>query len=224
MKHTNLKFSLVLCLLFSINAISQIDSLKVGDKYWEDQLFFAITYDITTDKLQNETSNGFSYSFSAGYIKDIPITKSGNMSFGVGAGYSFNSLNNLLQVTDTNTLQIPNNISANKIKLHDLIIPLQFRWRTSDAVTYSFWRIYTGIRFTYNLSNKFTYRENDNLIEFNNINVFNNFQTGLELSAGYGAFNFFIYHGLSSIFKDTSINNKEVNTTITKFGLIFYLL
>ncbi|WP_442267701.1 porin family protein [Tenacibaculum sp. ZS6-P6] len=204
--------------------ISQADSLKLGDKYLEDQLYLGVSYDIMLNQPKGTTSTGFSYSLSLGYIRDIPLNRKGDLAVGIGAGYSFNSFNHGLQVVNENTIQLGGDVSSNKLILHNLEFPVQFRWRNSDAVTYSFWRVYSGVKMTYNLSNRFNYFEGANLVEFKNIPIYNNFQTGLELSAGYGTFNFYLYYGLTPIYSNTTINNKEVKSNIIKFGLIFYLL
>lgn len=214
----------LLFILCSFITYAQQDSLRLGDKYWEDQLYMSVSYDIMRNQPAMAETSGFSYSLSFGYIKDIPFTRRGNLSAGVGVGYGYNSFNHDLQVLDTNTLQLADNIASNKLKLHNLEFPIQLRWRTSDAVTYSFWRVYAGMKFTYNLNNKFSYELNNQLIEFSNIAVFNKFQTGLEVSAGYGAFNFYFYYGLNSVYKNAIVNGEEVASKITKFGLIFYLL
>lgn len=215
------------CLVFIITyniMFSQADSLKLGDKYLEDQLYLGVSYDIMLNQPKGTSSTGFSYSLSFGYIRDIPLSKRGDFAIGVGAGYGFNSFNHGIQVLDDNTIQLAGDISSNKLVLHNLEFPIQFRWRTSDAITYSFWRIYSGIKMTYNLNNSFNYVENGNSFEFANIPIYNNFQTGLELSAGYGTFNFYMYYGLTPVYKNVVINSTSVNSNIIKFGLIFYLL
>lgn len=221
-----MKFKLFFLLICGCiySAYSQVDSLRLGDRYWEDQLYLSISYDVMINQPNVTTETGFSYSFSGGYIKDIPFNRKGNIAAGIGVGYGYNSLSHNLQVINTNTVQLPNGISSNKLRLHNLEFPIQFRWRTSNAIKYSFWRVYTGVRLTYNLSNKFSYTANSLPVEFSNIAIYNKFQAGLELSAGYGAFNFYLYYGLSPIYKNVTINGTVVNSKIAKFGLIFYLL
>jgi hypothetical protein len=209
---------------FSINVLCQTDSLRIGDKYWEDQLYMSISYDLMRNQPDIAEDTGFSYSLSFGYIKDIPFSKNGKFAGGVGLGYGYSSYNHDLQVVNSSTIQIADNIASNKLKMHNLEIPLQLRWRTSDAVTYAFWRVYAGVKLSYNLSNTFSYEESSQLKEFSNIDIYNKFQTGLELSAGYGAFNFYFYYGLNSVYKNAEINGVNVASKITKFGLIFYLL
>ncbi|MDY0780930.1 porin family protein [Tenacibaculum sp. IB213877] len=218
--------TILLFLFIGFQSIAQKDSLQIGDKYWEDQLYMYISYN-TILKQPKETSNsGFSYGITLGYIKDVPLNNQGNVSVGIGAGYNYESFNHGLRVLSSDEIiHDPDaGISSNEIKLHNIEFPIQFRWRTSDAVTYSFWRIYTGVKLTYNLSNKFSYQLNNQSFNYRNINIYNDFQTGLELSVGYGAFNLFVYYGLTPMYKNVVIDTEKVNSKIAKFGLIFYLL
>lgn len=220
-KETLILFTFICGLKF---CFSQVDSLKIGDKYLEDQLYLGVSYDVMLNQPKGTSSSSFSYSFSFGYIKDIPLRKEGDIAVGIGAGYGFNSFNHGLQTTNGNSLQLATDITSNKIILHNIELPIQFRWRTSDAVTYSFWRIYSGIKLTYNFSNAFKYVQNNRAIKFTNIPIYRDFQAGLEMSAGYGTFNFYFYYGLTPIYKNVTINNETVNSNILKFGLIFYIL
>ncbi len=218
------KLFIFICFIFIANVSAQIDSLRIGDRYLEDQLYANITYNVLLDRPFGEENRGFSYGLSAGYVRDIPFNKSGNFAMGIGVGYNYDVFTHSLQVVNTNEVTYNTGVTANKIYLHNIEFPIQFRWRTSDAVTYSFWRIYTGVRLSYNLRNSFSYELNDVKYEFKNINVYNNFQYGLELNAGYGAFNFFVYYGLQPMFNDVNIDGVHVNTKITKFGISFFLL
>ena len=103
--------------------------------------------------------------------------------------------------------------------------PLEFRWRTSTATKYNFWRVYTGVKFSYNLANKFQFDDATNTtFKYANITNYNKLQYGLTLSAGYDEFNVHIFYGLTPVFKNSNFNGEEVNSKILKFGLIFYLL
>lgn len=215
---------LLLTVFGFIRVFAQTDSLQLGKTYWEDQLYLSISYDILRDQPKDAAVTGFSYGISTGYIKDIPFTKKGNFALGVGVGYGYNSFNHDIQVVDRETIQLSENITANRLRIHSIELPLQFRWRTSDAITYSFWRIYSGMKFSYNIQNKFTYQSNNQSYEFKNLDFFRDFQTGLEFSAGYGAFNFYFYYGLDSIYENISIDQEKVNSKISRFGIIFYLL
>lgn len=209
-------------IVFSL--FSQKDSLRIGESYWEDQLYLNTTYNVLNKQPSTVSASEFSFGISFGYIKDIPFNKAGKVSLGVGIGYNYDFFTHNLLVNEV-AFSVNSTASLNKIKLHNLEFPIQIRWRNSDAVTYSFWRIYTGVKFSYNLKNNFSYTLDEVDYSYDNLNSYNNFQTGLELSIGYGAFNFYIYYGLSSIFnEDAMLNSEKIKTSISKFGLVFYLL
>lgn len=204
---------------------SQKDSLEIGDKYWEDQFYININYNVLHNQPSEIGSNGFSYGFSVGYIKDIPFTTKGNSAFGIGLGYGFDSFNHGLKVSETSSVfDTAVNISDNKIKLHSIEMPIQFRWRTSTATKYSFFRCYLGATISYNFSNTFRYTESNQAINLSNIQAYNNWQTGLTMSIGYGTFNFYGYYGLSPLFKEATLNGNKIDTRMFKLGLSFYLL
>jgi hypothetical protein len=215
-------------LLITANAFSQKDSLNLGDRYADDQIYAAISFAQFFEQPSVITKSSFSYALSAGFIKDITLNKQGNISVAAGIGYGFNFFNHKLKVEEiNNTTSFSNDatISANIFKSHNLEFPLEFRWRTSTANSYSFWRVYTGIKFMYSLSNKFQFEDsNNNVFKYSNISAYNKLQYGLTLSAGYDAFNIRVFYGLSPVFKDATINGETINTKILKLGLMFYFL
>ncbi|APG66161.1 hypothetical protein LPB136_12610 [Tenacibaculum todarodis] len=203
------------------------DSLKVDTKYLEDQLYLTITYNTLSNQPNMVTDSGFSYGISAGFIKDLPLNTKRNFAFGIGLGYGFDSFNHGLKVMENNnqtSFEIDNTLMSNKFVVHNIELPLELRWRNSTPTKYAFWRIYAGVKLTYNFSNNFTYVSNNDSFEFNNISSFKKFQTGLMLSAGYDAFNLHFYYGLTPLFKDSFIGNDSIDTKILKFGLTFYIL
>ena len=218
---------LIFFLVFlSISIYAQKDSLQVGDSYWEDQLYINVSYNILDNQPEGISKSGFSFGFSGGYIKDIPFAKNGKIALGVGLGYGLDSYNHRLKVVEGEpaSFQKDSDITNNKLVLHNIEMPIQFRWRSSTVNTYSFWRFYTGIKLSYNISNNFTYDDAAAKIDISNLSEYNKFQTGLILSAGYGTFNFHVYYGLTPIFKNASLNGNKIDTNIIRFGLSFYLL
>ncbi len=216
-------FFIFFCVL---NLQAQKDSLKIGDKYWEDQLYINVTYNVLDNQPSTITRSGFSFGVSGGYIKDIPLKKSGKIAIGIGLGYGFDSFNHNLKVVESasNSFESGNDIASNKIKLSNLEMPIQFRWRSSTVNSYSFWRFYTGVKLSYNLSNTFSYIDNNVSVSISDITEYNKWQTGLIMSAGYGTFNFHVYYGLTPLFKNALINGNPIDTKILRFGLSFYLL
>ena len=215
-------------LLFFVSKISaQKDSLQLGERYAEDQIYASISYAQFFNQPNTITRSGFSYAVSTGFIKDIVLNKNGNISIALGLGYGFDFFNHELKVEEVNniiTFNSSSNLESNILKSHNLEFPLEFRWRTSTARRYDFWRIYGGVKFLYNLSNKFQFVENSTEFIYKNIGSYNSFQYGISLSAGYDAFNVNFYYSLTPIFNGATLNGEDINTSILKFGLIFYIL
>jgi hypothetical protein len=219
---------LLVLLIISVKTIAQKDSLQIGDRYADDQIYATISYAQFLNQPKSINKSGFSYGFSIGFIKDIVLNKSGTISLAGGVGYGYDFFNHELKVEEINNMTVfntDNTVSNNLFKSHNLEIPLEFRWRTSTANRYSFWRVYTGIKFLYNLSNRFQFLDaNNTSFKYKNVSAFEKLQFGLTFSAGYGAFNINIFYGLTPIFKDAFVNGESIETKILKFGLIFYIL
>lgn len=214
-------------LFFSCVAFSQKDSLQIGDRYLEDQVYVGITYNQLFNQPAQVKGSGFSYGLSFGYMKDIPLVRSGTVALALGVGYSYDSFNHGLKVSTLNdevVFDVDPTITSNSLKIHSVDIPLEFRWRTSTANKYKFWRIYTGVKLSYNLKNSFNYQTATDAFNFSNVDRFNKVQYGLTLSAGYAAFNMNLYYGITPLLKNASVGATEISTKIIKIGLVFYLL
>ena len=217
--------------LVCINTIclfGQKDSLQLGDKYLEDQLYFGVTFNQLISQPDEVVGSGFSYGVNLGYIRDFSIVKSGKIALGLGVGYAFDSMKHGFKISDQNSITVievdPTLQSRNGFKLHTLEFPFEIRWRTSTANKYKFWRIYSGIKISYNFKNTIDYTTNSILTSYVNIERFNKVQYGLTFSAGYSAFNFNLYYGLTPLFKDADIGTKSIGTKVIKLGMVFYIL
>ncbi|MDD7888297.1 porin family protein [Flavivirga sp. 57AJ16] len=203
-----------------------IDSL-----YKEDQFYAGITYNLLGKMPTDVSQSGFSLGFHLGFIKDMPINKNRNVAIGLGLGYSANSFNQNLLINKDNTGSIiysvldSNTFTKNKFSSHLIELPIEFRWRTSTATDYNFWRIYTGFKLGYVFAHTTKYRGELGKIRYGNIKDFNNFQYGLTLSAGYNTWNVFLYYALNPIFSsDASLNGNKMDMNAVKVGLMFYIL
>jgi hypothetical protein len=224
-------FSLFTTLIFS----QEITSKVVDSLYKEDQFYIGTTYNLLGNKPKDAglKQNSFSLGFHLGYIKDMPINKRRNKSIGIGLGYSTNSYiqNMLIQQDNTGSFNysiIDDNLvsfTKNKFSEHVLELPIEYRWRTSTATSYKFWRIYTGVKLGYVFANRSKFIGSLGELKYNNIEDFNTFQYGLTLSVGYNTWNVFIYYGLHPIFSDTAqLNGENLDMNAVKIGLIFYVL
>ncbi|WP_406685068.1 PorT family protein [Seonamhaeicola sp. MEBiC1930] len=206
--------------------LKEVDSL-----YKEDQFYAGITYNLLGHKPIDLSQSGFSLGFHLGFIKDMPINKKRNVAFGLGVGYSANSFNqNLLINKSDNTINYSlisdvSTFTKNKFSSHLLEIPFEFRWRTSNASDYNFWRIYVGFKAGYILAHNSKYKGDLGSVKLTDIEGFNDFQYGLTLSVGYNTWNLFMYYGLNPIFSEKVVlNNDKIDINAIKIGLMFYIL
>ena len=217
--------NLLIILFFSSSFFSfaQRDSLQLGEWYAEDQIYATVFYEQLFNQPTGITKSGFSYGFSAGYFKDIILNKQGSFAVAFGVGYGYDNFNHgfkLSEVNNNTIVEIAPFGVTNTLTLHNIEFPFEIRWRTSTAIKYNFWRIYSGIKFTYTYANKFDY----NGTSFTNISRFNKWQYGLTLSAGYDAFNIQLYYGLTPLLNDASLGKQKIHSKILRVGFIFYIL
>jgi len=218
---------ILITLFFSYSGFAQKDSLQLGDYYAEDQLYAIISYNQLFDQPDQVKGSGFSYGLSAGFIKDIVLNKSGSFAIGLGVGFNFDAFNHGLKVSEVNnvvTFEVDNTLTSNNLTIYNVEFPFEIRWRGSTAKKYRFWRVYAGLKASYNLSNEFKYNNGVQSFSFKNVSRFNQWQYGLTLSVGYDAFTVHTYYGLNPMLKDSSIGTTDISTKILRVGLIFYLL
>jgi len=220
----------VVCFQWSFS--QEIGNKAIDSLYREDQFYVAVTYNLLGKKPVDLSQNGFSIGYHFGFIKDMPINKNRNLAIGIGLGYSANSFNQNMLISKDNLgvvnysiLQDATTYSKNKFSTHLVELPIEFRWRTSTAVKYEFWRIYTGFKLSYMFANNSKYNGNDQSYKYYGIKNFNNFQYGISLSAGYNTWNFYMYYALNPVFsKEATINGKVIDMNAIKIGLMFYIL
>jgi hypothetical protein len=209
------------------------NNIEVDSLYKEDQFYFGLTYNLIGKKPNGLSQSGFSGGFHFGYTKDMPINKRRNKAIGVGLGLSFNSFNQNLQIQDDLNggflLQIIDEteitFTKNKFSTYMVEMPIEYRWRTSTATDYKFWRIYSGFKLGYVFANNYRFEGSPENIKLKNINIINNIQYGLTLGAGYNTWNFYLYYALNPIFNNTAeIDGKVIDANAIKIGLMFYIL
>jgi len=229
-------FLLLFILLFSIpESFSQeqeVITQEVDSLYKEDQFYIGATYNLLGRKPKDVSQSGFSSGFHLGYIKDMPINVKRNVAIGLGLGLSSNSFNQniLIDKLDTGNYSYTilddneTSYSKNKFTMYLIEAPLEFRWRTSTATEYKFWRIYTGIKVGYVIANSSKFKGDSQKIRHGNISDFNKWQYGFTISAGYNTWNIHLYYALNPIFdKDTKIGSESLNMNAIKIGLMLYL-
>jgi len=226
---TVLALLLITTLTLGLNA--QQEALEVDPNYLEDQFYVGITYNFILNKPSPITQRNLSYGLDVGFIKDIPLNRKRNVAIGLGLGYAVNSYYTNLLVEEIDSqfeyspLENQTDSKRNKIETHLLEFPVEFRWRTSTPEDYKFWRIYTGLKFSYLLGGRSKLVTDSGKQSFYNTDL-RNFQYGLMLNFGYNTFNVHVYYALNNLFEDnlTLTTGEELNFTPLRIGLFFYIL
>ncbi len=206
-------------IVFLLVSKSVIAQKTKKETYWEDQLYLNVTYNRATNLPEDIVKNRLSYGLGLGYLKDIPVTESGQIAFAIGAGYAYDQIYHGFDNSQNKTHLTSLNSYGN-LTTHSFELPIQFRWRNSTIDKYAFWRIYLGVRFSYDFITKDNYKEFTN----SNVNFINKYRKGITLSVGYNIVNLYINYNLDNLFKDTYYKNNLIETKVLKIGLIFYVL
>ena len=218
-----------LFLIISFSSVAQ-DSLPAKTTtYKEDQWYSSLSFLFANESIQDFRFNGISQAFSVGFIRDIPLNADSNRALGFGLGYGISNYgSNLTLIEETGSPYefnlIENTLLSSKNRLisHFFEVPIEYRWRTSTASSYSFWRIYTGYVFRYNFLSKTRPFTGDST----RLSEVNPFAHALKLSAGYNTWNIYIEYTLSPYFKKGIQTDMGVPLELNsiKVGLIFYVL
>ena len=209
------------------------DSLyKPDPHYLEDQLYFGISYIVLKNLPEQMTQNGFSNKVKLGFIRDIPLNEQRNFGIGIGLGLSWDTYFQNLRVNiDEQTGEVSYAIlenvyyRSNSFSLNKIDIPFEFRYRGSTPKKYKFWRLYAGVTTSYVYKTHANYVTKKVDITYQNIKIINNWQYGINISAGYGIWNFNFYYGLNDLIKKSiKLDGKDINVRTMSFGIIYYFL
>jgi len=211
-------------LFFSFFLQAQTDSTFVDNKYLEDQLYIDLTFIKLINLPDQISQTGFSYGLGFGFIKDLPLNQRRNIGLGFGLGYNFNTyffnVKEDLVFPEVNTSNV---LTSNKITVHMIEMPIEFRYRTSTALTYKFWRFYPGFKMAYVFANNSSLKQRENF-NVKDIIQINEFLYGATLSAGYNKWNLYFYYGLNDLFTNTKRNSYDININDIRIGIIFFVL
>jgi len=220
-----------LIFLLTIPAFSQEepDFNAVDSLYREDQFYFAFTYNILRHKPTGVSQNKFAPSFSAGFLRDMPINKRRNFAIAAGLGYSINDYNyDLLIDQSSGTLTYAPNgnidFDKNKLILHYLELPIEVRWRTSRPESHIFWRVYGGFKFSYLVFDRQKFQSDSSKYSVSNNQDLNELQLGTYLAVGNNTWNLTAYYGLTPLYKSAEINGRPIDLQTLNIGLMFYIL
>lgn len=220
-------------IFFSVfNAFSQEvpNFAAVDSLYREDQFYAGITYNVLQKRQKGVSQNKFTPSLSLGFLRDMPINKNRTIAVAAGIGYAINNYNQNIKISETNGMPEYNVIDPemsydkNKLTLHYIDAPIEFRWRTSTPESHIFWRIYTGFKLSYLVYDRSKYSDGNNKIIVTNNKDLNKWQYGAYVAMGRNTWNLSAYYGLNPIFKTAQLNNKKLDMNTLNLGLMFYIL
>ncbi|WP_445383171.1 porin family protein [Robiginitalea sp. IMCC43444] len=225
---------LFIVLLISItgaNLMAQMPDEPADPRYFEDQFYLGLNYNLLQDKPSAVSQNNLSYGIHLGFIKDLPLNSNRTFAAGLGLGYGVNSYySNLRAIRNGSSFQylfLDNTTSyrRNKLETHLIELPVQLRWRNSTASEFKFWRIYAGMKFGYIVGSRSKFVTSDFIDSFYNTDT-ENFQYGLTLDVGYNTFNLHVYYGLNGLFEAGVVgpDGQSLQLTPLRIGLIFYIL
>jgi hypothetical protein len=225
-----MKYFLISFLLFvSFVSVAQDSLQNNSSSYKEDQWYASLSFLLAQESIEGFRSNGLSHAFNIGFIRDIPLNIESNRALGIGLGYGISNYGSNLNVTPKGSSVYQYNLnestllaSKNRLITHFLEVPIEYRWRTSTASTYAFWRVYTGYVFRYNFFSRTKPFTGDSTP----LNEVSPIEHALKLSAGYNTWNVYIEYSLSSFFKEGTQTDIGVPLELNsiKVGLMFYIL
>lgn len=229
------KISIIVVLsLISLSSVAQ-DTIRqaVEDSlYREDQFYIGVTYNIPTNLPADAGVRGLTGGIHFGYLRDMPVNKRRNIAIAVGAGLAFDQFGQNLFIGETandktifRVLDDDLDYTRNRFNMAVIEAPVEFRWRSSTAASYQFWRVYAGFRVGYAYWYKATFIQPGNDVNQTKIPEFDPIRLSATLSLGYNTFNFFASYSINPFFQDAvTVDGETVDFRALKVGLLFYIL
>lgn len=228
-----MKYSLVIGLMAFFSMMAQAQQVqKEDDHYREDQFYLGLTYNYLVNRPSELQQQGFSKAVQVGFLRDMPLNKRRNIALALGVGYEYaNAYTNVLALRHNNQTQYyladstKSDYSYSGFQTHTVEIPIEFRYRTSTATSYKFYRVYTGVKFSYVFSSDSFYQFQDLQVSFNNTEISTPWQAKAYISMGYNTWNVFVQYVISPLFdKAYTASSKPLKMNMLQIGIIFYIL
>lgn len=226
-------FLFFISIAFTTIAQDSLVSISLDNRYREDQFYAGVTYNLIGGVPSSIDTRGVTGGFFLGFIRDVPINPRRNFALGLGLGLAFDAYGQNLfigerenETTIFNVLENGVDYSSNRFSTAAIEVPFEFRWRTSDASTYKFWRIYTGVKMSYLYWYRSFFEQTGNQVAQTNIPELWQLQFAFTISAGYSTFNFYLNYGITPFFENAFIEEtqEEVLFRPLKLGVVFYIL
>lgn len=208
------------------------DSLQADLKYREDQFYASVSYNLMQGKPGGYSQNSFSTALTTGFLRDMPVNDARTSAIAIGLGYSYNNIQHNLKVSESGGKRsyeiVPEaDFDKNKLVLHYVDLPIEFRWRNSTPYSHKFWRIYAGFKISYLFADKaqFDFPGGGSMKVKGNDDL-NKFVYGAYISAGWNTWNLYAYYGITPLFKESAKipGGQNVNLNSLHLGLMFYIL
>lgn len=229
------RFFFIAILLLSLSAQAQATdnlpevqrTIKVTDPFYrEDQFYIGLTHSIFMNTNDDFSQQSVSLGSSFGFLRDFPINQQRTLSIAPGLGFAlYNFKHNAALINPTlNDITIDKHFEKNVQKASYLEIPVEIRWRTSKVHSHKFWRVYTGIKYSYLLSSASKYEGYFGKIEHKKNPLLSKSNIGIYVSAGFNTWNFYAYYGFTPLYKKGTLNQDTNRLNILNLGLMFYIL
>lgn len=229
-----LLFIFALCFVhpvFSQTSDEKEETFVMDSLYREDQFYFGFTFNLLNHLPKDISQSGFSGGLHLGFIRDMPVNKQRNLAIGVGLGWSMNTYAQNLFIGENEagkslfkTLK-GIDYDTNRFSTYLIEAPIEFRWRSSTASNYDFWRVYAGLKPGYIYYFKSNFKQTNNQVVQTQVPELNRFRLGATLAVGYNKVNFYFYYGLTPFFDGQMRSNGEnIGVNTLKIGLLFYIL
>lgn len=224
--------SFLVLVSYQATAQDTIPPASVDSLYREDQFYIGVTYNVPLGLPSGGTIRGLSGGVQFGFLRDMPINKRRNLAIAIGAGIALDQYGQNLFVGETESDEtifriLDDNVEYTRNRFNMAVIeaPIEFRWRTSTASSYKFWRVYTGFRVGYAYWYKSTFKQTENSVTQTKIPEFDPVRLSATVSLGYNTFNFFASYSINPFFKNAeTIDGESVDFKTLKVGLLFYIL
>lgn len=212
--------------------VTVTDSLqpKPDPLYREDQVYASVAYNLIQGKPEGYSQNSVSTNLSFGVLRDMPVNKARTYAIAAGLGYGYSNIKHNLRVDElagerTYNIVPEADFSKNKLVLHYLELPVEFRWRNSDSISHKFWRVYLGFKVSYLFANKEQFEGSPADVKLKGNADLNKFMYGAYLSVGWNTWNLYAYYGLNPLYKSAILpDGEKVKINSVNLGLMFYIL
>lgn len=203
---------------------------NLPSQYREDQIYIGASFMGLIQTNTDEKPTGLSSHFHFGLVRDIPLNAKGNWAIAGGLGFQTQRITTAVNHTYDSENQSLNFFGQEqndgrfqtRFGVQSFEVPLVLRWRTSTSTRFQFWRIYSGLKWFWNVKTKIIGLPKSIQTD----DYFNRTHLEFFASFGYNTWNFYISYPLQKVVNSIPLEDRSTpyNFNLIKVGLIFYLL